>query len=143
MNLTVLKENLLKIGKNLGLQVQEETKDSISLHTKLVAQDYFDNSIYLRFVAFTSGTFHLFLTFNEIERTYDNLYLINNFNNENPWFRAYISNINGKDFLELHYVAVAVREEQIVIDTFGFLLGELLKENILKLLNPILNNEQN
>ena len=125
-----------------GLQVQEETKDSLTMHSQIVAKDYFKNSIYCRLVVFSSGTVHLFLTFDEMDRTYDKLYLINTFNEDNPWFKAYISNINDKDFLELHYAAIAMQEEQQVIHVIGFLLSELLSENTLKYLTPILNNEQ-
>lgn len=142
MNLTSLKERLLEFGKTIGLQVQEETKDSITLHSQIVAKDYFENSIYCRLVIFSSGTFHLFLTFDEIDRTYDKLYLINTFNEDNPWFKAYINNINDKDFLELHYAGISIQEEQQIINIFGFLLTELLSEGTLRYLTPILNNEQ-
>ena len=142
MNLTSLKERLLEFGKTIGLQVQEETKESITLHSQIVAKDYFDNSIYCRLVIFSSGTFHLFLTFDEIDRTYDKLYLINTFNEDNPWFKAYINNINDKDFLEVHYAGISMQEEQQIINIFGFLLTELLSEGTLRYLTPILNNEQ-
>ena len=141
MNLTSLKEKLLEMGKKIGLQVFEENAQSITLHSQITAKDYFDNSIYCRIVVFNSGTMHVFLTFDEIERTYDNLYLINNFNAESPWFKAYIANINDKDFLELHYAAVALENENEVIDSFGFLLNDLLNENNLKYLTPIINGE--
>lgn len=142
MNLTSLKERLLEFGKTIGLQVQEETKESITLHSQIIAKDYFKNSIYCRLVIFSSGTFHLFLTFDEIDRTYDKLYLINTFNEDNPWFKAYINNINDKDFLELHYAGISIQEEQQIINIFGFLLTELLSEGTLRYLTPILNNEQ-
>ena len=141
MDLIKLKEQLLAMGKGIGLQVQEETKDSLTLHSQITAKDYFDNSIYFRLVVFASGTLHIFLTFNEMERTYDNLYLINNFNAENPWFRAYIANINDKDYLELHYTSVSLEKEADVLDSFGFLLNNLLSEDTLKYLRPILNSE--
>ena len=141
MDLIKLKEQLLAMGKGIGLQVQEETKESLTLHSQITAKDYFDNSIYFRLVVFASGTLHIFLTFNEMERTYDNLYLINNFNAENPWFRAYIANINDKDYLELHYASVALEKEADVLDSFGFLLNNLLSEDTLKYLRPILNSE--
>ena len=141
MDLIKLKEQLLAMGKGIGLQVQEETKESLTLHSQITAKDYFDNSIYFRLVVFASGTLHIFLTFNEMERTYDNLYLINNFNAENPWFRAYITNINDKDYLELHYASVALEKEADVLDSFGFLLNNLLSEDTLKYLRPILNSE--
>ena len=143
MDLNKLKEQLLEMGKRIGLQVQDENAQSITLHSQITAKDYFDNSIYARLVVYSSGTMHLFLTFDEIERTYDNLYLINNFNAENPWFKAYIVNINDKDFLELHYVALGLEKEAQVIDTFGFLLNDLLSENTLKYLNPILHGDIN
>ena len=139
MDLIKLKEQLLAMGKGIGLQVQEETKESLTLHSQITAKDYFDNSIYFRLVVFASGTLHIFLTFNEMERTYDNLYLINNFNAENPWFRAYIANINDKDYLELHYTSVSLEKEGDVLDSFGFLLNNLLSEDTLKYLRPILN----
>ena len=139
MDLIKLKEQLLAMGKGIGLQMQEETAESLTLHSQITAKDYFDNSIYCRLVVFKSGTLHLFLTFNEMERTYDNLYLINNFNAENPWFRAYIANINDKDYLELHYASLSLEKEADVLDSFGFLLNNLLSEDTLKYLRPILN----
>ena len=141
MDLIKLKEQLLAMGKGIGLQVQEETKESLTLHSQITAKDYFDNSIYFRLVVFASGTLHIFLTFNEMEKTYDNLFLINNFNAENPWFRAYIANINDKDYLELHYTSVSLEKEADVLDSFGFLLNNLLSEDTLKYLRPILNSE--
>ena len=142
MNLKVIKEQLLEMGKGIGLQVQEEKADTLTLHAEITAKDYFDNSIYFRAVIFASGTLHVFLTFDEIERTYDNLYLINAFNNENPWFRAYVTNINDKDYLELHYTSVALEQESEVTDTIGFLLNELLTDNTLKYLKPILDGDK-
>ena len=141
MNINNVKERLLKMGQKIGLQVEEETAQSVTLHTELNAKEYFKNSIYFKVVIFSSGTVHMFLTFDEIESTYDKLYLINAFNSENPWFKAYITNINDKDYLELHYSAIALENDNQVIDTFGYLLNELLNEQTLKYLKPILENE--
>ena len=142
MNLNLVKEQLLKFGSKIGLQVEEEDAQKITLHTDIQAKEYFDNSVYFKLVVFSSGTLHLFLTFDEIESTYDNLYLINAFNSENPWFRAYISNINDKDYLELHYASIAIENEQSVVDVVGYLLNELLSENTLKYLKPILDSDR-
>lgn len=141
MNLMNLKEQLLDIGKSIRLQVEEETADSLSMHSQIVAKDYFKNSIYFKLVVYTSGTLHLFLTFDEIEKTYDNLFLINKFNAETPWFKAYIANINDKDYLELHYALVGLTYEEEVINNFTFILNCLLEEETLKYLQPILNNK--
>ena len=142
MNINNVKEQLLKMGQKIGLQVEEENTEQVILHTELNAREYFKNSIYFKVVVFSSGTVHMFLTFDEIESTYDKLYLINAFNSENPWFKAYITNINNKDYLELHYSAIALESDNQVIDTFGYLLNELLNEQTLKYLKPILENEQ-
>ena len=141
MNINNVKEQLLKMGQKIGLQIEEENAQSVTLHTELNAKEYFKNSIYFKVVVFSSGTVHMFLTFDEIESTYDKLYLINAFNSENPWFKAYITNINDKDYLELHYSAIALDSDTQVIDTFGYLLNELLNEQTLKYLKPILENE--
>lgn len=142
MNLTIVKEQLLTMGERIGLKVQEETAEKLVIHAQLTAKGYFENTIYLRIVVFSSGTLHMFLTFNEIEKTYDNLFLINAFNSENPWFRAYIANINDKDYLELHYASFALESEDETSATVGYLLNELLSENTLEYLNPILNNDK-
>lgn len=142
MNLNSLKESLLEMGKPIGLQVEEEDAKSITLHSQISAKQHFDNTVYFRLIVFSSGTIHLFLTFDEIERSYDNFYLINEFNAENPWFRAYIANINNKDFLELHYTSIYVKGEKEVLDTVGYLLNDLLSEETLKYLKPILNGDQ-
>ena len=96
----------------------------------------------MRVVVYESGTLHMFLTFNQLEKTYDNLFLINAFNSENPWFRAYISNLNGKDYLELHYASFALENEDETTLTVAYLLNELLTENTLKYLKPILKADK-
>lgn len=142
MNLNIVKEQLLKIGEKISLQVEEQDTQKLTLHTEIQAKQYFNSTVYLRIVVFSSGTLHVFFTFYEIDSTYDNLYLINAFNSENPWFRGYITNINNKDYFELHYAAIAIENEQSVVDVVGYLLTELLKENTLKYLQPIVNGNK-
>ena len=142
INLNSLKNQILELGQKIGLQVQEEDAKSVTLHATITAPDYFIDSIYLRLVVFSSGTMHMFLTFNEIEKTYERFFAINNYNADSPWFKAYIVNINGKNFFELHYSSAALKGEQEVLDTFSFLLGDLLSDNSLKHLRPILKDEQ-
>ena len=142
MNLNIVKEKLLEMGKNIGLQVQEETANSLSLHANIVAKDYFEDSIYLSMTIYEGGSMHVFFTFNEIERTYENLFMINNFNAQHPWFKGYIGNINDKDFFELHYAALDVKDENSVLEAFGFLLTNTLKEETLDLLKPIVESKK-
>jgi len=139
MNLGTVKARLLDLGEKVALKLENEAADSLSFGTEITAQAHYKSSIYFHIVVYRAGTLHVFFTFNEIERTYDNLYLINTFNSENPWFRAYITNINGKDFLELHYVSIDAETEDQVCDTIGYLLSDLLKDNVLKYLKPIVN----
>lgn len=140
MNLTKLRDQLLTMGKQIRLQVEEETKEKLTVHAYLTAEQYFKNSVYFRVVVFASGTLHIFFTFDEVERTSDNLYLINTFNAENPWFRAYVGDINGKDYLELHYVSLSIEKENEVTDTVGYLLSEILEDDTVKYINTILKN---
>ena len=142
MNLINLKEQLLEMGSKINLQVEEETKDYLTVHCEITAEKYFEGSIYFRTTVFASGTLHVFYTFNQRERTYDNLYLLNNFNAEHPWFKAYIANINGKDYLELHFSALSLKDEDEVVDTIGFLMNDLLEEDTLNLIKPILNSDK-
>lgn len=141
MNLNNIKEQLLRDGEKIGLKVEEETADKLTLHAEIIAKAYFKDSIYMRVVVFESGTLHVFLTFDELEKTYDNLFLINKFNAENPWFRAYIGNINGKDYFELHYTSFSLEKDEEVSETVGFLLRELLEQDTLTYLRPILETK--
>lgn len=139
MDLKIVREEMLNYGAKVGLKVEEETSEKLVVHSELTAKQHFSCTVYLRVVVFASGTIHVFLTFNEMEKTYDNLFLINKFNVENPWFRAYIANINGKDYLELHYTSFSIESEGEATETVGYLLTELLEDNTLKYLKPIVN----
>ena len=142
MNLAKLREKLLETGAKIGFQVENETSKELTMHAELVASKYFKKAVYLRMVFFASGTIHVFLTFDKIEKTYDNFFLINRLNEENPWFRAYIVNLNNDDYLELHYVAVDIEKEEQAMDTVAFLLNEVLEESIQQYLRPILKNSK-
>ena len=142
MDLSKVREQLLIMGEKIGIQVQEEDGQKLVMHSQIQAKDYFDNAIYMRLVVFSTGTMHLFLTFDELEKTYDNLFLINTLNAENPWFRAYITNINDKDYLELHYCGITIEKEESVGTIFGYLLNELLSDSTFKYLNPILKSNK-
>lgn len=142
MNLLVVKERLLEMGKQISLSVEDENAEQLTVSAHMQAKSYFNDEVYLRYVIFKSGTVHLFLTFDEMEKTYDNLFLINKFNADNPWFRAYIINLGGKDFLELHYTSFYVTGEQEAVDIIGYLMTELLKDDTFKYLKPILNNNK-
>ena len=142
MNLLVVKERLLEMGKQISLSVEDENAEQLTVSAHMQAKTYFNDEVYLRYVIFKSGTVHLFLTFDEMEKTYDNLFLINKFNADNPWFRAYIGNINGNDYLELHYTALSMEKENEVTDTVGYLLNEILEEDNVKYINSILNNNE-
>ena len=142
MDLSIVREQLLTMGERIGMQVQEEDAQKLVMHCQLQAKEYFDNAIYLRLVVFATGTMHLFLTFDELEKTYDNLFLVNTLNSENPWFRAYITNINDKDYLELHYCGITIEKEDSVANIVGYLLNELLSEATFKYLSPILKGNK-
>ena len=139
MNLGTVKARLLDLGEKVALKLENEAADSLSFGTEITAQAHYKSSIYFHIVVYRAGTLHVFFTFNEIERTYDNLYLINTFNSENPWFRAYITNINGKDFLELHYVAFSLPSEEETSSTLSYLLGDLLTDETMHYLKPLVN----
>ncbi len=138
MNLLVVKERLLEMGKQISLSVEDENAEQLTVSAHMQAKTYFNDEVYLRYVIFKSGTVHLFLTFDEMEKTYDNLFLINKFNADNPWFRAYIINLGGKDFLELHYTSFSIESEEQVSDAVGYLLNQLLEQSALQYLKPML-----
>lgn len=142
MLLNRVKRLLLESGKNLGLEVEKEDADSIKLSATINAEKYFDDSIYYTILVYKSGTVHITYTFDEVSKTFDNYELVNEFNDNNSWFKAYITEIKGKCFLKFHYAAVEVADEKAVDELCDFLLNELISDDTLEYLKPILEGDR-
>ena len=101
-------------------------------------KEYFDDSIYVRVRAYDTGSIHVFLTFDSIDGTNREVQrLINDFNENNAWFRAYVTS-GDTAFLELHFANICADDEEHASDVLNFALGQLLEENVLTYLKPLL-----
>lgn len=122
---------------HIEFEISEQEDEYIAFSCELNAEDYFENSIYVRVRAYDTGSLHVFLTFDEINATERAKNLINDFNENNPWFNAYITS-GENQFLELHFSNICADDEEHCADVLNFALGQLLEENTLQYLKPLL-----
>ncbi len=114
----------------------EENKIEITA-SNITAKKHFDDSIYIRIINYDSGTLHVFMTFDRLDKTLNALSYINTFNACNAFYKGYISEKKGGNYFELHFAVFGLTNESAVVNQITFSLDELLSENTLKHLKPI------
>ena len=123
---------------SLDFKMEELNAEKLILTASNVnAKAYFDDDIYCRVVAYTSGTVHVFFTFDMIDMDNVTLRLINDFNDNVPFLKANITTINDKTYLQLHGANISCSDETVIHSTVSFFFGELLDENTLEFLQPL------
>ena len=110
--------------------------DGVILTASITAKKY-AGGIYIKMLCYDSGTLHCFATFDEIERTPRVYSMINDFNDNNSWFSAYISPINNKEFLQLHYSVIDTDNTDCAIYNAKRFFELLTDDSIAKRLTPL------
>ena len=140
MNFKRLFSLVSKSFPNIGFEVKRMEKDVLEITASIYASDYFDDHMYCQIIVYNSGSMHFILTFDKLDPTLENYELINQFNDNLSWFKAYISEKDsGNRFFELHYAAIGEAYEKAIADAISFLLEELLDDNTMKYLKPIVD----
>ena len=122
-----------------GINFEEKscTEDKVEITANIVAEKYFDDSVWLKCVCYASGCIHVFLVFDKLDADTENYRLINEFNCNSSFLRGYINN-NG--YFEIHYSAIDLKSNKLLTDSFVFALNQLLSDNTLQYLKPITYN---
>ena len=123
----------------ITFEQKELTADKAVITANIVAEKYFDDGIFVRIVAYKSGTCHVFLVFDELDPTFENLKLINEYNDHSSFLSAYISQKDGGKFLELHGSSMDAPDEKVLSETIAYFINEALNEKLLKYLQPLTN----
>jgi hypothetical protein len=147
-NTQELKDLIQKEYKGISFEEKKRTYDEknprlvnkIEITANIVAEKYFDDGIAVRIVAYKSGTCHVFMVFDKLDPTYENLTMINEYNDHSSFLSAYISQKNGGKYLELHGSSMDAPDEQALASTVCFFINELLNDSLLKYLQPITRN---
>ena len=139
MNLRKLFDRVTKDWSNLGFALDQFGKDKLVMSAEIVAKDYFDDNVYCKIVAYDNGCLHVMFTFDKLDPSLENYNLINEFNDNLSWFKAYISEKDsGNKFFELPFASMGEARDKDMASTIRFLLNELLSDSTMKYLKPIL-----
>ena len=123
---------------NITFKVKEQTNDKVVITADIEAKQYFDDGIFVRIVAYKSGTCHVFMVFDQLDPTYENLVMLNEMNDNLSFLSAYISEKDsGKKYLELHGSSMDAPNAQVLSETIAYFINELLNEKLLQYLQPI------
>lgn len=121
----------------ISFEQKELTADKSVITANIVAERYFDDGIFVRIVAYKSGTCHVFMIFDKLDPTYENLTLINEYNDHSSFLSAYISQKDGGKYLELHGSSMDAPDEKVLSETIAYFINEALNEKLLQYLQPL------
>ena len=103
-NLSIIQEEVLNMLSNkfdhitFEAKISEDEKTLTISTPNVVTLKGHDDEIFVELRIFAGGIYDFRLVFDEIEKTEENLSLVNDLNNETIYFKAFI---NKKDFLTL------------------------------------------
>ena len=117
---------------------EESCTEERAIYTAHVeVDDCFDDEISIKIISYQSGTCHVFMIFDKIETTFENLMLINKYNERSAFLRAYISSKEDGTYLELHGTNIDSYDTESLCNTICFFINELFDEHTLPLLQEI------
>ena len=122
-----------------GINFEQKSLENgkVEITANITAEKYFDDGIAVRIVAYQSGTCHVFMVFDKIDPTLENLTLINEYNDHSSFLSAYISQKNGGKYLELHGSSMDAPDVKTLSETIAYFINELLNDKLLPYLQPI------
>lgn len=117
---------------------EESCTEERAIYTAHVeVDDCFDDEISIKIISYQSGTFHVFMIFDKIEATLENLMLINKYNERSAFLRAYISSKEDGTYLEVHGTNIDSHDTESLCNTICFFINELFDDNTLPYLQEI------
>lgn len=139
MNFKKLYKLVCKDWPNLGLEIKEENSSRIRFGASIEAENYFDDGVLVDVCAKESGAMDITFTFDELDRTIENYELINYFNNNVPYFKAYICVCQNSSYFELsyHHEAMGKADEKEFAQIVSSAISSIISDNTMKYLKPI------
>ncbi len=135
MNLSSILPILKSKYRSISFETKESTDDKLRIAANISINNLSDN-VYLSMTVYNGGTLHIFLTFDEISETMEVYRLMNDFNENTSFWKAYISK-GEYNFLEIHAVSICEADENEVTDTIEFLLDNALSDSVREYLLPL------
>ncbi len=137
MNVMQIYSNVSAKMPHIDFEITKGNNEVIEFKASLQATKFYDDDILTQVTVYSSGTIHVFFTFDEIARTFGNYDLINDFNAKTSAAKAYICTINGNDYLQLHYSFFSSNDEEDAASNVCFAFSNILDENVWEVLKPL------
>lgn len=143
MNAIKIYKRLCAAWPKLGFELGDSAKkDKCEFTATITASNYFDDSVFVEGTIYASGSLHVFMTFDHIDPTLETYDLINRFNENTSWAKAYIKHVSRKDgsvarYLALHYSIVSSKDDKEACENLSFCFNNMLNDSVMKYLKPL------
>ena len=132
LNLTTVKQLVDSFfDENVKLNYSSEIQDGeYSLKSSGIKLGELDDDIFLRINVFDNGALNMRFIFDSLSKNRSaGLELINKFNIDCPWLKAFID--EGKGYLTVDYTVVNNIDEDEVVENVGFALGYVASDSFI------------
>lgn len=123
---------------SINFEIEDESDERLVLNAETSAKNLFNDEILIRVVIYSSGTIHVFFVLDQLEPSLKAYQLINDFNENQSWAKAYIMEASsGKHYLKIHYAFLNSSDEQDASDSISYALDDLVSDETLQDLKPL------
>ena len=124
-------------GIEFEIDQDSTNENKIAFSCSVTSEQNFDDGVYVRIIAYQSGTLHVFFTFDKLDKNLNNYELLNEFNCNSSFLKGYIDDINGKNFLKFHFLSTDITSEDTLCEDVVFAFDQLLADKTLQYLKPL------
>lgn len=135
MNVEKLKKLIIKEWSKLTFDIKQ--KDNYLELIANVTTQSFDDDVRVEVDLYPDGLLFITFVFDSIDRTQTAYRLINDFNDNVAYLKAFITTRNNTDYLCLEYMAYDVVTEENGLTIFNAMLTKLVNDKTLKYLKPL------
>ena len=129
--IAAVEENLSKLGFDYDIQ-----DDKVTVNGTVTTKTY-DDGIYIDASLYESGNLCVTFVFDEVEPSLEVYRLINEFNDNVGYLKAYITTRNEKNFLAIDYYVLNNESEEVAQQEFEYALMKVVNDSVSKYLLPI------
>lgn len=139
MNYIKAKKLLLKHYKKKLVFEEKEGEGKVNLVAKGVKFGAFDDDVRMEFTFKEDGVATVTFVFDTLEPTQSNLALVNAYNDNIGFLKAYITERNGHHFFAIEYYLFEALNEKNAVNTLISMVKMLTGDRSKQFLLPILN----
>ena len=137
MNYIKAKKLLLKHYKKKLVFEEKEGEGKVNLVAKGVKFGAFDDDVRMEFTFKEDGVATVTFVFDTLEPTQSNLALVNAYNDNIGFLKAYITERNGHHFFAIEHYAYEVVSEENAVSTLVAMIDMILSDRVKEYLLPI------